>query len=99
MGLHEDRPEHVHILALARLDVVVEDVDPSLLARHCVHVAPELPERGDDGAEPPHSLIALLGRPLLPPFIPRRQRWRRTRDGRASKTAGGCWWRGAGVGV
>jgi hypothetical protein len=30
VGLHEDRPEHVHVLALARLDVVVQDVDPSL---------------------------------------------------------------------
>jgi hypothetical protein len=30
VGLNEDRPQHVHALALARLHVVVEDVDPSL---------------------------------------------------------------------
>jgi hypothetical protein len=87
VGLNEDRPQHVHVLALARLDVVVQDVDPSLcagaatrrirsqrngrgeqqsawcdwlgngrtLALHRVDAAPELPERGEHGAKPPHA--------------------------------------------
>lgn len=36
-GLDEDGPEYLHVLARARLDVLVQDVDPSLCYYHTTH--------------------------------------------------------------
>uniref|UniRef100_A0A0A8ZDE3 Uncharacterized protein n=1 Tax=Arundo donax TaxID=35708 RepID=A0A0A8ZDE3_ARUDO len=52
VGLHEDGPEYLHVLAGARLDVLVQYVDPPLLLLRGMHADPELLERREERLEP-----------------------------------------------
>lgn len=55
-GLDEDGPEYLHVLARARLDVLVQDVDPSLLLLRGMRADPELLERRHERLQPPHDI-------------------------------------------
>ena len=69
MGLHEDRPEHVHVLALARPDVVVQDVDASLCTHHTNNKKKNSPciryQQGSENRRNTARVIAAIGDVLL----------------------------------
>lgn len=50
----EDGPEDVHVLVLARLHVLVQDVHSPPVAALGMRPHPHPPERGEEGVEPPH---------------------------------------------
>lgn len=56
VGLDEDGPEDLHVLARARLDVLVQDVDAPLLVLRGMHADPELLERREERLQPRHGL-------------------------------------------
>lgn len=55
VGLDEDGPEYLHVLAGARLHVLVQDVDPSLLLLRGMRADPELLERRHERLQPRHD--------------------------------------------